>query len=342
MKVRLWIAVWLAATMMACAGKAQEGSDANGSGASGAEASTSAAEVSGAFEGAPVADADTLYAKVKTQVDFGPRTPGSKGHAACAAWIAEQLRSHGIDSISIGNQKVTTAAGLIIPARNIFASIRPEAPERIILLAHYDTRPMADQEPDKALRTKPIDGANDGASGVAVLLECARLLAAEGALPDDRGIDLLFTDVEDSGDSEAAGEESWCLGSRQWAENMPYKAGKRPVYGILLDMVGGRGARFHREYFSNRYAPTVVNRVWAVARQSGFEDRFPNEPGGAIVDDHVPLNEAGIPTVDIIESVNSETGSFNPTWHTLSDNLEAIDAETLRIVTQTVLNTITQ
>lgn len=286
------------------------------------------------------ADADSLFAAVEAQTSLGPRTPGSAAHGRCADMIVGRLKSYGIDSVARQMVAVTPPVGGTVTARNILGCINPDASNRILLLAHYDTRPTADNDPDPALRSTPIDGANDGASGVAVLLEIARLLGS--AAPDSIGIDLLFTDVEDSGTS-GGGEDSdatWCLGTREWVKQMPYSAQNKPRYGVLLDMVGGRGARFHREYFSDRSAPAVVNRIWAVARESGFADRFVNEPGGAVVDDHLPVNNAGIPCIDIIESLNEQTGSFNPTWHTTADRLDVIDRESLRAVAQTLLNAI--
>lgn len=144
--------------------------------------------------------------------------------------------------------------------------------------------------------------------------------------------------MEDSGRSGGGDEESWCLGAQKWVEAMPYGTTDRPMYGILLDMVGGKDAVFHREYLSQTYAKSIVDKVWALANASGHADRFPNSMGGSVIDDHLYVNQAGIPCVDIIESSNPHTGSFNPTWHTTSDNLASIDRETLRVVTQVVLN----
>ena len=172
-----------------------------------------------------------------------------------------------------------------------------------------------------------------------MLLETARLLGP--VPPDSIGVDLLFVDVEDSGRSDGPDSDAtWCLGSREWVKHMPYTPANKPRYAILLDMVGGIGAKFHREYFSHRSAPGVVDRVWAVARQSGYGDRFINSQGGAVIDDHININNAGIPCIDIIESLNDATGTFNPTWHTMADNIKAIDPASLKAVTQTVLNTI--
>ena len=210
---------------------------------------------------------------------------------------------------------------------------------RVLLLAHYDTRPWADQDPVEANRRRPVPGANDGASGVAGLLEMARLMAQK---TPGVGVDLLFVDAEDSGNSgdTSVDEESWCLGTQQWVTAMPYGSDSRPVFGILLDMIGGRDARFHREYFSDLQAKAVVDLVWQTASRAGLSDRFPDERGGAITDDHIYINRAGIPCIDIIENRNAETGSFNPTWHTVADDTAAIDPQTMADVVQVVANTI--
>ncbi len=287
------------------------------------------------------ADADSLFKYVSDQVELGPRVPGSDAHRLCGDMILNRLKASGIDSVAVQLAEVGTFKGDRHMARNIMGCVNPGAGKRVLLIAHYDTRPWADNDPVAEERIRPVDGANDGASGVAVLLEAARLLGRP--LPDSLGVDLLFVDMEDSGTSDGADSEStWCLGTQEWVKQMPYTASNRPQYGILLDMVGGQDARFHREYFSHQLAPGVVDRVWAVARESGFGDRFVNSVGGAVVDDHLFVNRAGIPCIDIIESMHPHTGSFNPTWHTSADNLGGIDRGTLKAVTQVVLNTITR
>lgn len=305
------------------------------SGSKGQTAATAAADSTPRFS----ASADSLYNFVRQQVELGPRVPGSKAHALCGDMIVSTLRRYGIDSVAQQYKPVTVYNGSRFTARNIMGCINPDATGRILLLAHYDTRPWADNEPDTALHDTPIDGANDGGSGVAVLLETARLLGR--SLPDSVGVDLLFVDLEDSGESNGA-EDTWCLGTQQWVKAMPYTPANRPRFGILLDMVGGADARFHREYFSQQYAPGIIDRVWSAARTAGYADRFINSAGTAVVDDHIHINRAGIPCIDIIESVNPATASFNPTWHTTGDNLRAIDRNTLRAVAQTVLTVITQ
>ena len=284
--------------------------------------------------------ADSLYSHVERQVTLGPRTPGSEAHERCVALITGYLKACGVDTVVIQSAPVTTFKGEKFTAKNILGRINPEAADRVLLLAHYDTRPWADSDPDESMHDTPIDGANDGASGVAVLMETARVLAPE--LPDSLGVDLLFVDMEDSGESGGSGdtEETWCRGTQEGVKQMPYTTENRPRFGILLDMVGGRDALFHREYFSQRHASPVVDKVWSIARRSGFGERFVNQPGGAVVDDHLFVNRAGIPCIDIIESINGQTGSFNPTWHTMGDNLSGIDRNTLKAAAQTVVNTI--
>lgn len=310
-----------------CSGRA--GSSATGTQAAAEEAPKLTVE----------ANADSLYHFVVRQVELGPRTPGTYAHTSCGKEIEKILIDYGVDSIVHQHAPVTTFDGKRFEAWNILGRINPECERRVLLVAHYDTRPWADNEPDASLRDKPVMGANDGASGVAVLLETARLLGRQA--PDSLGIDLLFVDMEDSGE-DGGPEETWCLGTQEWVKAMPYTAANKPKYGILLDMVGGIDAKFYREYFSEQGAPQYVDRIWAVARESGYGDRFVNRRGGGVVDDHLFITRAGIPCVDIIECVNEHTGSFNPTWHTTSDNLAAIDRTTLKAVAQTVLNTILQ
>lgn len=206
------------------------------------------------------ASADSLYNFVEDQVNFGPRTPGSEGHAACVDYIVRSVRMFGADTVMIHEAPVTTYRGDTFTARNIFAQFNPGARRRVLLLAHYDTRPWATEDSDKEARMRPIDGANDGGSGVSVLLEVARNLGLHPL--DSVGVDLLFTDVEDSGQSETWGaqEETWCLGTQEWVKDMPYDDTNRPEFGILLDMVGGKDAKFHREYFSQQHAKNMSTR----------------------------------------------------------------------------------
>ncbi len=289
-----------------------------------------AAETKAERVSVPQFSADSAMANAASQVAFGPRVPGSDAHRRCAEWLGDRLKAAGADTVMI--QTATLDDGT--PMRNIFGRFDAGNKRRILLLAHYDTRPWADEDPDPANRTRPIDGANDGASGVAVLLETARLIGS-GEAPRC-GVDILLVDVEDSGNSGE--DDSWARGSQYFADNMPYGATEPlPEAAILLDMVGGRDARFCREMFSQQYAAPVVDAVWRAAREAGHSDRFTDAIGGAVNDDHLPFLRAGIPAIDIIETTNEQTGSFNPTWHTMADNLDNLDAATLKAVGETVV-----
>lgn len=318
-------ALWLACTA-GCSGS----SASTGKADSPAEtAETSAVDFS----------ADSAMAYVRAQVDMGPRVPGTAAHDRCADWLVGTLGRLGADTVRIVGSPATLSDGKTVDVKNVFAQFNSEAARRIILLAHYDTRPWADHDPNPANRHTPIDGANDGASGVAVLLEIARQISRS---PAEVGIDILLTDAEDYG-SHADGddaEDSWCVGAQQFADALPYAPGELPYMGILLDMVGGRDASFPMEYFSAAYARVPTAKVWAAAEKAGTSRRFPRRVGGAITDDHLPLIRAGIPVTDIIESANPATRSFNPTWHTLDDNIDNIDPSTMKAVGLTVLATI--
>ena len=289
--------------------------------------------------------ADSAYARVAEQVALGPRTPGSDAARECAERIAALLDDYGADSTAIHEAGARRFDGQPLRLRNVFARFgADDGRRRILLLAHYDTRPWADMEADAARRMQPIPGANDGASGTGVLLEIARAL---GRHPARVGVDMLFVDGEDSGYSDAiapagTGEsaDTWCLGTQAWFGTDPYRGSTAPAYAILLDMVGGAGARFHREQFSDAAAARVVDRLWAEAAALGYGDIFVDATGGAVVDDHIYVSRAGIPAVDIIEHMHPATGSFAPVWHTHADNMDNIDPATLRAAGHTVLSLI--
>lgn len=284
-------------------------------------------------------NADSAYAYTARQVEFGPRVPGSEAHTACRNFIVSQMSAAGADTVGIQSGTMTAASGKNVPVANIFARFNPDKKKRVLLLAHYDSRPWADNDPDKSNHNKPVDGANDGASGVGVLLEIARQL---GLSKPEIGVDFLFTDAEDMGVSGPGGsEESWCLGTQMWTRQLPYTAADMPAYGILLDMVGDTDAVFRREYISDRFARAVNERVWAIAKASGYASRFADGQGGAVTDDHIFIIQAGIPCIDIVDCVNPATGSFPASWHTTDDNMKHISPATLKAVGQTVLNTIT-
>lgn len=288
---------------------------------------------------APVFDKDSAYRYVGKQTEFGFRVPNTKAHEATAQWLADELRRHGAQVI-VQEAQVTAYDGTLLNAKNIIGSFDADNPERILLFAHWDTRPYADHDPAPANYRKPIMGANDGASGVGVLLEIARLI---GKQQPRVGIDIIFFDAEDYGQPEFATspqqEDSWALGTQYWARK-PHIPGYRARYGILLDMVGGKDALFYKEGFSRYYASGINDKVWKTAQRIGYGKYFVDIDGGYITDDHVYVNKMGIQSIDIIQQdPNTETG-FCKQWHTLDDTMEHIDAETLKAVGQTVLEVI--
>ena len=290
----------------------------------------------------PAFCADSAYAFVKAQCDFGTRQMNSEGHERCAQWIVSKFEQY---QCKVTTQKAQLKGydGTMLNATNIMAQYRPELSTRILLCAHWDSRPWADNDPDSANWRKPILAANDAASGVAVMIEIARLLNVE-QLPANLGIDFVCFDAEDWGtplwyEGEDPGD-TWALGAQYWAQNLPQ--GYEARYGILLDMVGGQGAQFYQEGLSKQFAPEIVKKVWRAARQAGYGSYFPKKDGGSITDDHLPVNQhANIPTIDIIPYYpDCPQSSFGPTWHTLDDNLEHIDPSTLKAVGQTVVQTL--
>lgn len=294
----------------------------------------------------PSFNADSAYVFTKAQCDFGPRDMNSRGHDLCGEWIISKFKEYGC---KVTTQTATLAGydGTKLRSRNIMASINPEATTRILLCAHWDSRPWADNDPDSANWRKPILAANDAASGVAVMLELARIIGKskdEKAFNKQLGIDFVCFDAEDWGTPQwadvADNADSWALGAQYWSKNLPQ--GYEARYGILLDMVGGVGAKFYREGMSMQYAPEIVKKVWRAAREVGFGSYFPKEDGGVITDDHVPVNQfAKIPTIDIIPYyADCQQSSFGPTWHTLADNMENIDKNTLKAVGQTLVQVI--
>ena len=288
-----------------------------------------------------VFDADSAYSYVSAQTAFGPRVTNSQAHALCGAWLADKLRGLGAENVTVDSCTLTAYDGTRLNARNISAQINPAAGKRILLLSHWDSRPWADHEKDTSLRRRAIDGANDGASGVGVILELVRNLAAENPKV---GVDVLFVDAEDYGRhadevSLSSDEDSWALGSKYWSQNPTVDLSK-VRYAVLLDMVGGKDAVFPREYFSEYTAKHINDKVWKAAEKAGFADRFADRIGMPVVDDHINLINVGVPAIDIIENDHPSTGSFNPTWHTLADNIDNIDKETLRVVGQTLLDLI--
>ena len=287
----------------------------------------------------PAFDADSAWAFVDNQVKFGPRVPNSEAHVACGNYLASELKRFGAQ---VYEQEATLTAynGTQLKAKNIIGSYNPENSKRVLLFAHWDSRPYADHDKDPANHKKPIDGADDGASGVGVLLEMARQFSIKSPAI---GIDIIFFDAEDYGTPEFVKEykeNTWCLGAQFWAKN-PHVKGYKADFGILLDMVGAKNASFFKEATSMRYAPQIVELVWSTARDLGYGKFFINAEGGAITDDHqYVILGRNIPCIDIIYTDPESDNGFGPHWHTQNDTMDNIDRETLKAVGQTVLQVI--
>lgn len=306
----------------------------NGCGKEGQETADTTASAPAPKVDVPAFDADTAYAYVSRQVAFGPRVPGTPAQKQCAAWLEQELKKN-CDTVYRQEVQVKAGNGQMLPCINFVGSIHPQATRRILLLAHWDSRPWADE--DTVRKDQPIDAADDGGSGVAVLLEVARQLKGK-SLPADLGIDILLTDVEDYGKSEW-GEHTYCLGTQYWARN-PHVPGYKAEFGILLDMVGARNALFPMEPTSRNYAGDVQRNIYEAAGRAGYSSHFPfRVSNSGIEDDHVYVNElAHIPTVDIINIGNGPSGDgFGAHWHTHQDNMSIIDKSTLKAVGQVVL-----
>ena len=282
--------------------------------------------------------ADSAFLHIKRQIDFGPRVPNTTGHKATSEYLARTLESYGLE-VHLQDAELTAYDGTKLEARNIIARHNPQASRRVLLFAHWDTRPVADHDPEPAKRLTPIPGADDGASGVGVLLEIARLLKVEGL--ENIGVDIALFDAEDYGAPQDSGyegnsEETWALGTQHWTQN-PIPEGYTADFGILLDMVGAKGATFYREYYSQESAGRYVSKIWDKARALGHGRYFKNEMGGAVTDDHTfVIRNLRIPSVDIINYDPETITGFGSYWHTHGDNLDIISTETLQAVGATV------
>jgi len=267
---------------------------------------------------APPFDGHRAHADVVTQVNFGPRIPGTEGHRRCADWLAAELNKHTSTVRRQTFYHVNTSAGTpdTLHLFNLIASFQPDNPRRIAICAHWDTRPWADEEPDSSKRTQPVPGANDGASGVAVCLELARLL---GAAPPPFGVDLILFDAEDQGPRGRTDE--YLIGSRWFASQA---RSYRPVALFLLDMVGDARLNISIEAYSDSLAPGLVDLVWGAADSLGLSG-FVDTVGHHVIDDHLPFLLNGIPAIDLID--------FDyPEWHTVSDTPDKVSAESLNQV----------
>ena len=290
----------------------------------------------------PLFNADSAYNFIARQVAFGPRVPNTASHRKCGEYLVAKLKEYGADVVTqdVGLKAYT---GEVLKSRNIIAQFKPEATARVMLCAHWDTRPWADTDPDKANHYKPYLGANDGGSGVGVLLEVARQLSQ---VPATVGVDIILFDAEDYGLHENDSHlwdkhrHSWALGSQYWSIN-PHKQGYNARYGILLDIVGAPGSKFCREGYSDFYASEIVDKVWLQAAQIGYSQYFVNEEGGAVTDDHYYVNRVlGIPCIDIINHDSDSPNGFGPYHHTMKDDMDWISRETLKAVGQTVMTVI--
>lgn len=284
-------------------------------------------------------NADSAWHFVNEQVKFGPRVPNSEAHKKCALWLESTLKKYAPQVIV---QPFTAKAfnGTVLNCKNIIASFNPKSTTRVLLCSHWDSRPFADNDPDTSFHRTPIDGANDGASGVGVLLEIARQLRVS---PAAIGVDILLLDAEDYGapqNSGFVGADDWALGAQYWSR-YPHVPAYTARFGILLDMVGAEGAVFALEGNSMNYAPEIAQKVWYIGSAIGYSDVFSNERSEAVTDDHVYINQLRqVPTIDIIQNDPSTRTGFYKYWHTVNDNMANISKPTLMAVGQTVLTTV--
>ena len=290
---------------------------------------SSSSQIASAAEDPPYFDGRRALDFLVAQTDFGPRNPGSSGHHKCLAYLEDELRKY---AASASLQPFTHKGynGEVFTLTNLIATFNPKARTRILLLAHWDSRPRSDQETDLKKRDQPILGANDGASGVAVLLEIARHLKEKAPTA---GVDMLFTDGEDYGkEGDNAG---YLLGARYFSENLP--PGFSPTFGILLDMVGDANLELMKESYSIQFAPEAVDAVWSAARELGVY-QFTDNVQGYVTDDHLPLNRIGIRTIDLIDF--SYPDASNRYWHTTQDTPDKCSSESLEAVGKVLMHVI--
>ncbi len=267
----------------------------------------------------PLFNAVRAFQDLETQVAFGPRIPGSAGHAQQLEWLETELGALA-DTVFLDPFEHVTGEGHELDLTNVIARFGPADGSRLILLTHWDTRPKADQSSEAEDRDLPVPGANDGASGTAVLLELARMFKEQ---PPPGGVELLFSDGEDYGPSTS----DMFLGARHYVEGIGRE--NPPAYGILLDMVGDADPSFPIEAYSMEGAGQVVQRVWGIAADLGYRRFFPMDKTSRVVDEHIQFIDAGIPVADIIDF---EYGPARAFWHTPRDLPENTSAQTLFIV----------
>ncbi len=289
----------------------------------------------------PDFNADSTYSFTEKQVSFGPRVTGSEAHRKCGDWAVAKFKEYGCKVIEQPFD-ARIYDGSVKKARNITAQINPEASMRIFISAHWDSRNIAEEDKDPAKQKQAILGADDGATGVATLIEIARILQAN-PLAKNLGVDLVMFDAEDLGKNDDETGKSWGLGSQHWAGNPPvpnYQA----RYGILLDMVGAKNAIFPKEAFSQKYAPEIQDKIWQIAHEVGYSGFFSMDKCNGVTDDHFFVNDIGkIPTIDIINldlSPGNGGYRFGAYHHTHDDNMSIVDKSTLKAVGQTLLHVI--
>lgn len=263
-------------------------------------------------------DAGASMQYIQTQLDFGPRIPGSEGHRRTGDWIVEEMRSRA-DTVIVQEWIHVTKDGDSLPMRNVLARFKPEAPQRILYLAHWDTRPISDQAKNREERSLPVPGANDGASGVALLIAVADALQSE---PPAMGVDLLLVDGEDFGDFTS--DTDVLIGSRYFAQNLP-SPDYRPLFGVLWDMIGDANLKIYQEGHSMQRAPEIVERVWRTAADLGYYNVFIPTGGMSITDDHLPLLDAGLRVINVIDI-------DYPPHHTPQDTFDKVSQESMQIV----------
>jgi hypothetical protein len=264
-------------------------------------------------------DGQAAFRYLEQQVAFGYRIPGTAGHARMAAWLDSMARARA-DAVIVQEWKHVTARGDTLPLVNVIARFNPGATERLLFLAHWDTRPVSDNPSFKGDRTRPVPGANDAASGVAVLLGVADVLRRT---PPKVGVDLLFVDGEDYGDFSGTPPVDVLIGSRYYGQHRP--PGPAPLYAVLFDMVGDKDQQIYQEGNSLLGAPEVVELVWTVAKETGHGGTFLPAPKHTLTDDHVELQKVGIRAIDVVD--------FDyPYWHTPDDTIDKVSAQSLQTV----------